>query len=159
MNTAVENELVITRIFDAPRELVWRAWSQPEHFMRWWGPKNFTSPLCKIDFREGGKFLFCMQTREGKRYYDTGVYNKIVRLEKIIYTDCFADETGEKVPPSFYDMPGDSIIDFKVTITFEEEYGKTKITIRHAGFPAFTMRDDSVIGWNESLDKLADSLK
>lgn len=58
-------ELVITRIFAAPRKLVWKAWTNPEHLMRWWGPKDFTSPACKIDLRVGGKYLFCMRSKEG----------------------------------------------------------------------------------------------
>jgi|SRR5215813_1139172 len=62
-------ELVIRRIFDAPRELVWKAWTEPERMMQWWGPKNFTSPACKIDFRVGGKYLFCMRSPEGQEFW------------------------------------------------------------------------------------------
>ena len=54
--------MVVTRIFDAPRELVWKAWTDPQYVMQWWGPKGFTAPVCKIDFRVGGKFLCCMRS-------------------------------------------------------------------------------------------------
>ena len=66
-STVNEKErMVITRIFDAPRALVWKAWTDPQYVMQWWGPKGFTSPVCKIDFGVGGKFLFCMKTPDGQ---------------------------------------------------------------------------------------------
>ncbi len=80
------DSLVITRIFDAPRERVWRAWSEPEQMMKWWGPKEFTSPACKMDFRVGGKYLFCMRAPDGKDYWITGVYKEISKTrEDCIY--------------------------------------------------------------------------
>ena len=68
MAKADENELTITRIFDAPRDLLWKAWTEPERVMRWWGPKGFTSPVCKIDLRIGGSYLFCMLSPDGEEY-------------------------------------------------------------------------------------------
>ena len=67
-------KLVITRTFDAPRELVWKAWTEPERFMRWWGPKIFTSPRCEIDLRVEGRFLWCMRWPDGRENYTTGEY-------------------------------------------------------------------------------------
>lgn len=61
LNESAGRDIVITRVFDAPRELVWKAWTDPEHLMRWWGPKEFTSPACKVDLRVGGKYVFCMR--------------------------------------------------------------------------------------------------
>src|SRR5687767_705130 len=87
-----EGVLVIERVFDAPRELVWKAWTDPEMAMRWWGPKGFTAPSCQIDFRVGGKSLFAMQSpdyNEGRPIWSTGVYKEIVPLERIVTTDCF----------------------------------------------------------------------
>jgi hypothetical protein len=63
-----EDEIVITRLFDAPRDPVWRVWTKPEFVMQWWGPKNYTSPSCKIDLRVGGSYLYCMRSPEGKDY-------------------------------------------------------------------------------------------
>jgi uncharacterized protein YndB with AHSA1/START domain len=91
-------ELVITRIFDAPRELVWKAWTDPQQLMRWWGPKDFTSPLSEIDLRVGGKYLFCMRSPEGQDFYSTGVYLIIDPPNEIVFTDSFADENGNVVP-------------------------------------------------------------
>ena len=164
--TATKNELVITRVFDAPRELVWKAWTEPKRLMRWWGPKNFTSPACKIDLRVGGKYLFCMRSPEGKEFWSTGVYREIVPLERIVCTDSFADEKGNVVPATHYGMGADFPLEMEVTVTFEDHEGmpgrqasKTKMTLRHVGLPAGTMSDMTGAGWNESFDKLAESLK
>lgn len=156
--TQVGNEIVITRVFDAPLDLVWKAWTDPEHVMRWWGPKDFTSPSCKMDLRVGGSYLFCMRSPEGDDYWSTGTFEEIAPKERIVYTDSFADEQGNVVPPSHYGMGDDSPMDLLVTLTFEEEAGKTKLTLTQSGFPEGEMAELSEAGWNESLDKLADSL-
>ena len=151
--------LVITRVFDAPCELVWKAWTDPEHLKRWWGPKNFTAPSCKMDLRVGGKYLFCMHSPDGKDYWTTGVYREIKKPERIVCTDSFADEKGNVVPASFYGMQDDMPTEMLVTVTFEDENGKTKMTLKHAGMPAGEMGEMAQTGWNESFDKLAESLK
>jgi uncharacterized protein YndB with AHSA1/START domain len=149
---------VITRLFDAPRELVWRAWTEPEHFKRWWGPKIFTSPSCEMDLRVGGKYLWCMQWPDGRRNYTTGTFLEIVPLERLVYVDCFADENGNVVPASHYGLP-EMPLEMRVTVTFEDEGGKTKMTLRHEGLPAGDMSEMAGQGWNESFDKLAASLR
>lgn len=153
-----EQALVITRIFDAPRELVWKAWTEPEQCMRWWGPKGFTAPACKIDFRVGGKYLNCMRSAEGQDYWSTGVYREIIEPERIVCTDSFADEEGNVVPASHYSIDGDFPLEMLVTVTFEDQQGKTKLTLAHAGLPAGENRDGAQQGWNESFDKLAEVL-
>jgi uncharacterized protein YndB with AHSA1/START domain len=100
-------DLVITRIFDAPRELVWKAWTEPEQVMRWWGAKIITSPACKIDSRVGGKYHFCMRMPDGQDVWSTGVYKEIVPLERIVKTDSFADAEGNVVPGSYYGLEED----------------------------------------------------
>jgi len=156
-----EQALVIERIFDAPRELVWKAWTEPERAMRWWGPRGFTSPVCKIDFRVGGKYLFSMQSPEfndGKPIWSTGVYRDIVTLERIVATDSFADENGNVVPATEYGMGADFPREMVTIVTFEDiGDGKTKMTLRHEGMPA-DMRESAGTGWSESFDKLAEML-
>lgn len=152
-------ELVITRMFDAPRELVWKTWTDPNHVMRWWGPKNFTSPFCTIDLRVGGKYLFCMRSPEGQEFWSAGVYKEIVPPERLVWTDNFADKEGNVVPASAVGMPGDWPDELLVTLTFEDLGGKTKMTLVHEGLPAGEMTDMTSAGWNESLDKLAETLK
>lgn len=93
-------EIVIERVFDGPPALVWKTWTDPEHVMRWWGPKGFTSPVCKADFRVGGSYLYCMRSPQGKDFWTTGVYLEIVEPVRIVYTDCFSDADGNLVPAS-----------------------------------------------------------
>lgn len=148
----------ITRIFEASRALVWRAWTDPQQLMRWWGPAEFTSPTGQIDLRVGGKYLFCMQGPDGTKIWTTGVYEEIVPLERLVYTDSFADEAGNTVPASHYGMGDEIPFAMTVTITFEELAGKTKMTLRHEGLPAGELSEMTAVGWNESFDKLAESL-
>ena len=155
--TSTERELVIERVLNAPRELVWKAWTEPEHFMRWWGPKGFTTPFCEIDLRVGGKYVNCMRSPEGKDYWSTGVYREIVPLERIVCTDSFADEHGNVVPATHYGM-SDMPLEMLVTVTFEEHEGKTKLTLHHVGIPAGPDREGANQGWSESFDKLAEYL-
>jgi uncharacterized protein YndB with AHSA1/START domain len=157
-NTATP-DLVITRFFDAPRELVWKAWTEPEHLMRWWGPKDFTSPVCKIDLRVGGKYLYCMRSPEGQEFWSTGVYREIVPPERLVVTDSFADKDGNVVPASDYGLGDDFPLELQVTVIFEEHQGKTKMTLHHAGMPAGQIREMTEAGWNQSFDKLGESLK
>lgn len=152
---AGEGDLVITRIFDAPREMVWKAWTEPERFKRWWGPKDFTAPFCRIDLRVGGSYLACMHSPDGKDYWSTGVYREIVKPSLLVYTDSFADEHGKVVPASHYNMGGDWPEELLVTVTLEELAGRTKMTLRHVGLPAGEMREECKEGWNQSLDKQA----
>ncbi len=173
-NTALESldrvlstteELVITRIFDAPRELVWNAWTDPEHLMRWWGPKIFTCPVAKIDFRVGGRILSCMRSESGpeiwrKGIWGIGVYKEIVPLEKIVCTDSFADEHGNVVPASYYGMEGEFPLEMLITVTFEKlEGNRTRMTLKHRGLPAGEHMAGAIQGWSESFDKLAEILK
>jgi uncharacterized protein YndB with AHSA1/START domain len=157
-----ERELVIARVFDAPRELVWKAWTDPEEAKKWWGPKGFTAPVSKIDLRVGGKYLNCMRGAgpDGvvRDFWSTGIYREIVPLQRLVNTDSFADEKGNVVPASHYGMEGDWPLELLVTVTFEEAGGRTKMTLLHAGIPAGKMRELCETGWNESFDKLAEHL-
>ena len=151
--------VMITRIFDAPRELVWKAWTDPEHFKRWWGPKDYTSPYCEMDLRVGGKYVNCMRSPQGKEYWGTGVFREIVPMERLVFTDCFADEQGNMVHASYYGMSEDFPLEMLVTVTFEDLGGRTKMTLEHSGMPAGAAREGAQIGWTQSFDKLAQSLQ
>jgi len=157
--SADEQEIDITRIFDAPRGLVWKYWADPGYFMRWWGPEGFITPVSRIDFRVGGTYLNCMRSPEGEDYWSTGVYREIIELERIVYTDSFSDAKGNPVPASYYEMSGEWPLELLVTVTFEEyESKKTKLTLKHTGIPTDEDRDLTEAGWNESFDKLAEDL-
>jgi uncharacterized protein YndB with AHSA1/START domain len=152
-------ELVITRTFDAPRELVWKAWTDPERIKRWWGPKAFTAPVAQIDLRVGGKVLSCMRSPEGQDFWSTGVYRELVPNQRIVVSDSFADAEGNVVPASRYGLPGDFPLEMQVVVTFEAREGKTLMTLRHEGLPAGQMSEMTGQGWNESFDKLSESLR
>jgi uncharacterized protein YndB with AHSA1/START domain len=162
MAQSTKQTLVIERTFDAPRELVWKAFSDPAMVKRWWGPEGFTSPDAKIDFRVGGSYLFAMQHPEyadGKPIWSGGDYEEIVPMERIVCTDHFADANGNKVSPQHYAMPDDFPDEMRVTFTFEDAgNGKTKFTLRHEGMPAGEQGEMASVGWNQSLDKLAAAL-
>ncbi|MRR58413.1 MAG: SRPBCC domain-containing protein [Deltaproteobacteria bacterium] len=154
-----DQDMVITRRFDAPRELVWKAWTEPEQLMRWWGPKGFTSPACAIDLSVGGRYLFCMRSPEGQDFWSTGTYRDIVVPERIVCSDSFADEHGNVVPATHYGMSPYFPLELQVTVTLVEDAGRTRMTLRHEGIPPGEMRELCEAGWNESFDKLAEILK
>jgi|SRR6185436_990232 len=152
-----QKTITINRTFDLPLSTVWKAWTEPESFKKWWGPKDFTCPYCTIDLKTGGKNLACMKGSDGKEYWSTGTYREIIPMKKIVYDDNFSDNKGNTVSPSYYGMPGEWG-DVKVTLTFEEVNGKTKMILQHEGIPE-DMYDDCIAGWQESLDKVESNLK
>jgi len=156
---SADREIVITRVFDAPRDLVFKAWTEPERVMRWWGPDGFTTPVCKIDLRPGGVFHNCMRPPEGRDFWSKGVYREIVEPERIGCSDFFSDEEGNLVQPTHYGMSPEWPAEALVTVTFAEHDGKTKFTLHHAvGSAPASERDQCRAGWTESLDRLAEYL-
>lgn len=160
MTTKDSNPLIITRTFDAPNALVFKAWTDPERMKEWWGPKGFTTPFCEIDLKLGGVIHYCMRSPEGKDYWGKGVYREIIEPTKIVYTDSFADEKGNIVSAEYYGMSADWPEEGKVTVTFEDQNGKTKLTVEHANIIASgPERDMCKDGWNKTLDSLAEYLE
>ncbi len=152
------NEITIARVLDAPRERVWKAWTEPEQTMRWWGPKGFTASVSQIDLRVGGRYLNCMRSPDGKDFWSTGIFQEIVAPEKLVMTDSFADEHGQVVPATYYGMSPDTPLEMLITVTFEELKGnRTRLTLRHSGIRGISAADMEGMqqGWNESFDKLA----
>jgi uncharacterized protein YndB with AHSA1/START domain len=152
-------ELVIERVFDAPREMVWRFWTEPELFMKWWGPEHFTSPTCVMDVRVGGKYLWCMRGPDGKDFYSTGVFSEVAPVEKLAYTDSFADPEGNAVPASYYGMEDFPMESFVTVVLEELSEGKTKMVVKHIGVPEGEMGENTQVGWNQSFDKMATALQ
>jgi uncharacterized protein YndB with AHSA1/START domain len=142
-------------MFDAPRDMVWKAVTTPEMVKRWWGPKGFTAPVIKIDLRVGGKYLYAMRSPEGKDFWSAGVFRKIIPPGGIVLEDSFSDAEGNVVPASYYGMTGEWPLAMQVTMTFEEQKGRTKLTLLYNGTPPDEMIGPMTQGWNESLDKLA----
>ena len=154
----VQNELVIHRVFDLPIGKVLQALTEPEQFKKWWGPKDFTCPFCKMESRVGGKFLGCMRGPDAKEYWSTGVVKEIIPEKKLVVTDNFADENGNVKSAAEYGMPGDWPKELLITFELEEADGATKLRLQHDGIPD-EMHDECVKGWNESFDKLERNIK
>ncbi|MEK6288043.1 MAG: SRPBCC domain-containing protein [Acidobacteriota bacterium] len=157
-----KRDLVITRVFDAPIELVWKAWTDPEYVMRWWGPTGFTSPSCKIDFREGGKFLFHMRAPKefqgGQDFYTAGVYKKIVPMKLIEFSQGLADKDGNRIDPTTMGMPPDFPREIPSALAFKRVGDKTELTATEYGWTVGQMREMSEAGLSQCLDKLAEAL-
>ncbi|WP_245855839.1 SRPBCC family protein [Bacillus oleivorans] len=119
---AEHTDLIVERIFDAPKSLVFEAFSKAEHLERWFGVEGWTLPVCNIDFRPGGVWHYCMQSPDGKiKSWGKAVYQEIVEPEQIVYVDYFSDEEGniaEEMPAA------------QITMTFEEQEGKTLLLSR-----------------------------
>jgi uncharacterized protein YndB with AHSA1/START domain len=156
-NTVSEIErMVVTRIFDAPRELVWKAWTDPKYVMQWWGPKGFTAPVCEIDFRVGGKFLYCMRTPDGQEGWNAGEYHEIVLHEKIVSSMYFSDAEGNKVEPAEYGIEHEAIDDaYDVTLFEDLGNGQTKLTFIGNDSMQNAIESGQLEGWEETLDKVA----
>jgi uncharacterized protein YndB with AHSA1/START domain len=156
-----KEDLIVTRIIDAPLELVWRAWTDPEHVKRWWGPKDYTSPTCKIDLRVGGKYVFCMRAPKeqgGQDTYSAGVYRKIVPMERLEFSQNIADKDGNKIDPTQIGMPPDFPKEMHMVIVFKAKGDMTELTIRVENAPVGQMFVYALAGWHQSMDKLAESL-
>lgn len=150
--------LAMTRVFAAPRELVFKAWTEPERLKRWWGPRGYTVPYCEIDLCEGGVFLFCMRSPEGHDSWGRGVFREIVVPERIVFAMSFADAEGNVVPATHYGMSREWPLEALLTVAFEEEAGKTRVTLRYEGVPPGADGDGARQGWAEMLDGLAEYL-
>ncbi len=155
-----KRELVVTRVFDAPVEQVWKAWSDPEYVVQWWGPEGFTSPLAKMDFREGGTSLVCMRSPEGQDFYNIWTYREIVPMQRIEFIQNVSNEDGKKVDPVEVGLPPDIPRDVPHVVTFKAVGdNKTEMTVTEYGYTSDQMVDISKAGLEQCLDKMAASLR
>ncbi|MDF5710671.1 MAG: SRPBCC domain-containing protein [Nostoc sp. S4] len=150
-----QREIVITRIFRAPRQLVFQAWTDPKHIAQWWGPKGFTTRVSELDLRPGGKWRYVMIAPDGTEYPAKGVFREIVPLERIVTSDEF-DEGFEKVVNA--ELPKGIVM----TAVFEDLDGNTKLTLRivHESFEDRQKHEKMGVidGWNSSFDCLDEFL-
>jgi uncharacterized protein YndB with AHSA1/START domain len=145
-----EREIVITRVFDAPRALVFKAWTDPKQLMLWWGPNGFTNPVCEVDARVGGAWRIVMRSPDGSEYPCGGVYREVVEPERLVFTNIATDKEGNPV------------IDGLTTVIFAEHGGKTKLTLQTRGVAvvayAAAYLAGMETGWTQSLERLAERL-
>jgi uncharacterized protein YndB with AHSA1/START domain len=158
-NTTTRSTVHIERTFDAPRELVWKAWTDPARVREWWGPEHYDCPDAKIDLRVGGYWRFAMRGPDGATHYSGGVYRDVTPMDRLVYTDNFMDAEGNRMEAAAIGLPGDWPDELILTVTFADAPGgKTVVTITHQGMPN-EMLENATLGWNSSLDKLAASLQ
>ncbi len=155
---SLQNTLFIIRTLKLPIATVWKAWSEAESLTKWWGPKDFTCPVCRIDFRVGGKYLACMQAPDGKQFWSTGEYQEIVSEKKLVMTDSFSDSMGNLLAASEVNMPGKWPLELQVTVKFEASGNQTKLSIQHVGIPQ-EMQKECTEGWQQSFDKMENNLR
>jgi len=146
-----QREVVFTRILDAPRELVFKAWTDPKQMAQWWGPRYFTNPVCEMDVRPGGAILIHMRAPDGVVYPMKGVFHEVVEPERLVFTSsALEDDEGN---PQMEDL---------TTVTFEEADGKTRLTVRavvtKAEPAAAGALEGMEEGWSQSLDRLTEFL-
>lgn len=138
-------EFTITRVFNAPRELVFKAWTEPAHLAAWFGPRGTVSPIerIEVDLRPGGRWRACMIREDtGDEFPSGGEYREIVEPERLVFTWALDDRGGESL----------------VTITFADHGGKTEMTFHQAGFLSGDERDGVEEGWSSAFDRLTESL-
>ena len=133
-----ERDLVITRLFDAPRALVWRAWTDAEH-AKAWGPKGFTTTVREMEFRPGGAWRAVMTSPEGKEYRQHGTVREVVPEERLAFTFMWDDHPEEVT---------------LVTVSFADRGSRTEMTFRQSGFLSVESRDGHAGGWGEAFDRL-----
>jgi uncharacterized protein YndB with AHSA1/START domain len=148
--------MVLTRVFDAPRALVWKAWTDPKYVMQWWGPKGFSCPACRMDFRVGGKSLLCMKTPDGYEGWNAIEYHEIVLHEKIVSSMYFSDAEGNKVDPEQLGIEHEATEGaYDVTLFEDLGDGRTKLTYIGNEPMASAKESGQVEGWNQMLEKMA----
>jgi uncharacterized protein YndB with AHSA1/START domain len=147
---AREREVTITRVFDAPREVVFKAWIDPKHLAKWFGPKGFTNPVCEADARVGGAWHIVMRGPDGAEYPCGGVYREVVVPERLVFTNIATDNEGNP------------ILDGLTTVIFEEHGGKTKLTLQTRATAVVDYAVEHLkgmeAGWTQSLECLAEEL-
>jgi uncharacterized protein YndB with AHSA1/START domain len=142
--TASDSELAITRVFDAPRELVWKAWT--EDLDQWSAPRGFTIPVSEGDLRPGGKWHAVMVTPEGKELPLGGVYREIVPPERLVFTHAWDDATGKAGPETV------------VTVILTARGNKTEMNFRQTGFDSVESRNGHADGWGQCFERLDEIL-
>jgi uncharacterized protein YndB with AHSA1/START domain len=156
-----KKDLVVTRVFDAPVAQVWNAWTDSEQVMRWWGPLGFTSPLARMDVREGGTSLVCMRASKefgGQDYYNTWTYRRIVPMQMLEFVNNFANKDGKRITPAEAGLPPAIPQDVRHVITFKAVGdNKTEMTITEFGYTSDEIYDLSKAGLEQCLDKMAAS--
>jgi len=158
--TATSPDFVISRVFDAPRELVWKAMTEPERMKEWWGPKGFTVLAAKMDLRPGGSYLYGMAGPDGTQMWGKMVYREVDAPSRLVFINCFSDEAGGVTR---HPMAPTWPLEMLTTITLAERAGRTTVTVewipQNASATERKTFDESHEsmrnGWTGTFDQLA----
>jgi uncharacterized protein YndB with AHSA1/START domain len=142
-SATADRELTVTRVFDAPRRLVFKVWTSPEHAARWWGPQGHESITCTMDVRPGGAWERRMRTPDGARYRKYGVYREVAAPERLVFTYQTEDSSGQVDHETL------------VTVTFAEAGGKTRLTLHQAIFETAELCAAHHGGWTSCFERFA----
>jgi uncharacterized protein YndB with AHSA1/START domain len=141
--TRADRALTITRLFDAPRHIVFKMWTDPQHLKNWMGPRGYTADHLSGDLRPGGAWRSCLHQDDGGRdLWKGGVYREIVESERLVFTFAWDDEDGKSGPETL------------ITVTFADEQGKTRMVFHQEVFDTVANRDGHRGGWSSSFDRL-----
>jgi len=136
-------DLVLTRVFDAPREVVFKVWTDPKHVAQWWGPRGFQTTIHEMDVRRGGRWRYAMRGPDGNDYPFDGVFIEVVKPERLVFDGAIL---------------GDPKLGVWTEVTFADDEGKTKVSVRQA----YSFESDATrgapIGWNQQFDRLVEYL-
>ena len=148
--------VVVDAVLDAPRERVWRAWTECGQVRGWYGPAGMSAHLCEMDPRAGGRYLWGLRSPDGFEYYNAGVFRELVPNERLVATMCMADAAGNTVPASHYGMPEDAPSETVLSVSLADPGdGTTRLTLRQEGWGDDAMASGAGGGWTQALEKLA----
>jgi len=139
-----DRQLTVARVIDAPRALVFKAWTDPDQVARWWGPKGFVTVSHDMDIRPGGTYRVTMRSPQGTDHRKRGVYREIVEPERIVFTFAWEEADGTLGHETL------------VTVTFEALGARTRLTLHQSGFESIARRDDHTGGWTSCLERFAE---
>ena len=163
--TAKIKPFVISRVFDAPRERVWQAWTEKQHLENWWGPKGFVVTHLELDLRPGGRMHYCLRMPDGKEMWGRFAYREIVKPSRLVWINSFSDKDGGlTVHPMNPNWPREML----TTVSFKNLGGKTEVTIEWIPVDGSTDverktfdegRPSMTMGWGGTMEQLTDYLK
>lgn len=150
--------IVVRRVFDAPRAVVFDAWTNPARLTEWWAPEGCTTTHCTVEPGIGGAFHFCIRLPDGVDVWGLGRYREFEPNERLVYVDAFSDEDGEVVSPTEYGMSEEHPLETLVTVEFADHAGGTRVTLTHGIDADVPEYEATAKGWSDMFEQLAGEL-